>query len=346
MKLGEGGFGSVVADGKYAVKTFDSTSYMIAEVFATRYVQTLNCPQVISVARRNFVNKTIKTERWHGSLQQAMWRGMTQVQKRAVFKDILLGLSCLESAYIIHADMKPSNVFVNEDCTRATIGDFGISSSSGCARVGWTTPHYSTRAYHNHRSHDSFSTALIAMQLFCGYTIGSKDKYPTRTAVRQSIQQKCVDETLRECLLGLVNDDPRKCWKVEKVLKKLYKIDSPYTKKPLKPEGYLLKDNDSVVCIAYHLKTLVDKHKFNRPTRCHECCESIVALTNKDIRLYTAAMAYIFACVFGYSVKTDKEDRMSEFDVAAYCDCDVLQVVAAVDTILGCVNVVKLMFYM
>ena len=94
VSLGEGGFGTVFAEGDKAVKVFKDLSPMVNEVFVTRYVSLSRCPQIIALKARSFNRLTLKTERWHCSLRHAMSAiGMNLKQRRQVFCDVLLAVA-------------------------------------------------------------------------------------------------------------------------------------------------------------------------------------------------------------------------------------------------------------
>lgn len=344
-KLGEGGFGSVFAEGDKAVKTFKDLSPMVNEAFVTRYVSMSKCPQIITPRARSFNSLTLKTQRWHCSLRRAMSViGMNLKQRRLVFRDVLLAVAHLESLHIVHADIKPSNVFVNATLDRAVLGDFGLSSCSGSAKVGWTTPEYAPKHHINHRTHDAFGLALLGLELLYAHNLDSGE-YPDRVAIRSLVVRVVKDPGERQCFLGLLHQDPKKAWKASSLLQKMYGHSAPVTSPPI-PKGYILGDQEWL-CVSYHLERLASAYKFKRPNRCKECCESVISRLpegNHTVIVYTSALAYIFACVFGYRVKTDKKDRMTAEQAANYACCSKQDIICAIDTTLSCKDAVVLMF--
>lgn len=347
--LGVGGFGSVFAEGDKAVKVFKHLSPMVAEAFVTRYVSMSECPQIIALKARSFNNLSLKTERWHCSLRYAMSViGMNPQQRHRVFRDVLLAVAHLEALHIVHADIKPGNIFVNDTLDRAVLGDFGISSCSGSAKVGWTTPEYAPKWAINHRTHDAFGLALLGLELLYNHDHPA-GKHHNKATIREIVEKVIKDPEEKRCFLGLLHSNPKRVWKASALLERMYPADKidivsgvflPY------PTGYSLDDQEWL-CVSYHLDRLAVLHRFRRPNRCRECCESVVARVpagNHTLILYSAALAYIFACVFGYSVKTEKEDRMTAEQAAEYACCDRQDIVNAIDTTLSCKDAVVLMF--
>lgn len=344
--LGKGGFGCVYGDGDTAVKVFEDLSAMVGEVFVTRYASMSKCPQVIALKARSFNRRTIKTQRWKRSLRDAMsTQAMSTAQRRSVFRDILLGIAHLEQLHIVHADVKASNVFVNAAADRAVLGDFGLASSSGSAKVGWTTPEYAPKRYANHRAHDAFGLAMIGVELLYSHSF-TTGPYPEKSAIRAIVETVVRDAAEKQCFLGLLHLTVKKVWKASTVLRVMYGVTpSPSARYP-SPIGYRLH-HETWMCISHHLEQLCETHRFKRPNRCRECCESVIARVspgNRVLITYVSALAYVFACTFGYSVKTDKKDRMTATHAAAYAQCDQQDIIAAIDTVLSCRDAVILMF--
>lgn len=349
--IGKGTYGRVVADGKHAVKSFQEMEMLVAEVFVTRYVSSKCGQNVIKLKRRNLAELSMSTERWHCSLQDLIWKSehLSSQQSRAIFRSLLRAMADLEALRIVHADIKPGNIFLSEDYMTAVLGDFGVSSISGSAHIGCTTKEYSSSQYANYRSHDSYGVAIVGLQLLYGYRLmifGAeyRDKSALRADIMNLVPAASAD---REGLLGLVHDDPKKCWTATKVLQKMY--NDKY--QPSRPPRPLIYDKDTDVVldlqISYHLGKLCDLYKVKRKNRCFACCRSMLSRMKSDISplVLVTVMVYIFRCVFGFTEKVERESRMSLEDGLLYSNTSLAEFIKLIDTVLGQKDVIDLMFY-
>jgi len=347
QQLGAGSFGKVVGDGDNAIKSFKALTPLVAELFVARYLSNTDrkgSEYVIRVKKRNLSKLTMTTERWYCSLQHVLWYArLSHAQASQLFKQILLSVSYIELHHLVQADIKPDNILVNKDFTKAILTDFGISSSSGCARVRLTTKAYSPSEYVNHRAHDAYAVALVGLQLLYGYNVS--EEYKTRSQLRKEIMMLVTDPIDRKCFLGLVQDVPERCWTAKMVLEKMYGKIVHYPKIP-RPIVIDIPEADRI-SIKYHVQTLCERFRVRRWKRCSICCESILSRLDPTChtKMYIAAMVYVFRCVFGFTETVKKEDRMTEIDAAIYCRESVHSVTKAIDTTLEQRDVVNLMFY-
>jgi len=341
--LGEGSFGKVVAKGDKASKTFDVMEHLIMELVATRYVSLSEHPNIVQLKGRNLHTMSMDMKRWHSSLFHAMWsRKLTSHQTREIFKSLLLAVHHLESLSVIHSDIKPDNILVNEDCTFAALTDFGISSASGYARIGCTTKEYTSSDYINHRAHDAYAVALVGLELFYGYRAVVKNA--TKLMVRKWINQHVTNSVDKKCFLGLLNDDPKKCWYAKRVLQEMYKLR--VETKVLEMPKFGKPKMDVEQRVAYHVGNLARKFGFRRISRCINLAAIVVSLTDGDLKIFSTAMSYIFACVFRYKPAfRDKPDFVLD-DALTYCPrCSRKEMIKAIDTIIGSSDIISLMFH-
>ncbi len=88
------------------------------------------------------------------------------------------GLHTLHEAGLIHKDLKPANIMMNEDGKTVTIIDFGISSLTGDGRTvlvtktGMTPEYSAPETFRNLflRESDYYSLGITIYELLCGYT--------------------------------------------------------------------------------------------------------------------------------------------------------------------------------
>lgn len=98
--------------------------------------------------------------------------------KKTIIPDINEGLHALHEAGVIHKDLKPSNIMMNDDEASVSIIDFGISSviDSGntvlVTRTGMTPEYSAPETFKNLflKESDYYSFGITLFELFCGYT--------------------------------------------------------------------------------------------------------------------------------------------------------------------------------
>lgn len=360
IKLGEGGFGSVVASGDNAIKSFEELRYLINEVFVARYVM-LASPELhtISLRKCSFSSKTMTVERWNCSLRKAMRMGLTRPQAISIHRCILRGLATIEQLFIIHADVKIDNVLVDDKFTTAILTDFGISSTCGVAKVRQTTPgHTPQEEAINHRTHDAFGFALLTLQLLYGYK--PPDKIYYKQELRSVVSMLVKDNVMRRVLTMLLLDDISKAWSCKRALFELYgetltvNLEDP---KLFRSGGFEVVDGQIVKVnpedatnlriIEKCASDLYPRFFMNKLPRCIECTLSLVSqleLSPQKVKIYATVLLYVFYCVFGTTKYIKKELRMSESDILTYTGCSSRDVITCLNTLFKDDNIVRLIF--
>lgn len=343
--LGQGGFGCVTADGDKATKKFNCVKHLVAELFVTKYCSQ-HSSYVVKLRGCSFRNLTMSTTRWHTSLDKAInSEVLTVSNKRAIHKCVLMGLVHLETLHIVHADIKPANILVNASYTEAVIADFGISSSSNTAKVKQTSAAFSikdTKAV-SHRSHDLFSFVLLTLNLFYGYRTATV--ISTKKDLRDVCSRVITDGTLLSTMVGMIQDDPLKCWTSARALKTLYnkEVELPSPKFTL----YTGASREIQLIAASVILETSSAFPVNKSTRLLDCClllaGSVSAPTSR-IHMYMYALVYVFSCVFGYKRPLSRKDRMDVENVMELAECSRDEVNGLLSTIISANEVVSLMF--
>ncbi len=343
MNLGKGSFGQVIADGNSAVKYYKDINHLVGEVFVTRYVS--DSPYCISLKKCSFEKLTMTVERWECSLDKAISAGLTSYQKVKLHISILKGLAHLESLFIVHADIKPSNILVNKNLTKAAICDFGISSTSNSAKVRLTSPAFALPEgkVRSHRTHDMFSFVILTLQLM--YNKRPTKILQTRSELRRLVSSTVSNTDMKRALCMLILDDLHKCWTAKRALYELYnkKAHLPTFKVTL----FDTDDEDQKLLIFGLIRLMNQMHFFRKRTRCVKCTISIVSSLDVDkekAKLYSVTMSYLFCCLFGFTVKVPRDERMSIFHIMKYVRASKSDIFVCLNTILSRKDIINLIF--
>lgn len=112
----------------------------------------------------------------NGSLQGKTF-SFEDLQRR-IIPSINEGLKTIHNAGIIHKDLKPSNIMINNDGETVSIIDFGISSAVDgdntilVTKTGMTPEYSAPETFKNifYEGSDYYSFGITLFELFCGYT--------------------------------------------------------------------------------------------------------------------------------------------------------------------------------
>lgn len=148
-----------------------------------------------------------------GSLAGAIRSGeLTWRQRVRVAADVAECLAYLHSARVVHRDVKPGNVLLDEDRTRAKLSDFGVSRMVPAGQTHLSTDLKGTMGYvdpesfpegHVSESTDMFSFGVVLLEL----VTGRRAVEPTVSGGAESIVHRFKEEDCESRVEDVV--DPR-----------------------------------------------------------------------------------------------------------------------------------------
>ncbi|EYU30284.1 hypothetical protein MIMGU_mgv1a000542mg [Erythranthe guttata] len=191
--LGKGSFGTVfkgtLHDGlNIAVKVFNSQSERAVKSFDTESeilssIRHRNLVRIIGCCSNTEFKALILEYMPNGSLEKWLYysknRGLDLMQRLKIAIDVALALEYLHHYHtfpVVHCDIKPSNVLIDEDMV-ARVGDFGISKlfdhgevavqTKTIATIGYAAPEYGTEGKVSTKG-DVYSYGVTLMEMFTG----------------------------------------------------------------------------------------------------------------------------------------------------------------------------------
>lgn len=146
----------------------------------------------------------------NGSLQGKTFSYEELIQ--TIIPNINDGLYALHQAGIIHKDLKPSNIMLNDDGKSVSIIDFGISSAVDdkntmlVTKTGMTPEYSAPETFKNifYEGSDYYSFGITLFELFCGYTPYA-NMQPEEIEQYVSIQRIPFPETMPSLLQDFIS---------------------------------------------------------------------------------------------------------------------------------------------
>lgn len=239
-KLGEGGMGVVYLAEHITLKKYFAVKSLAAALtqnpgFSERFYQeavhhaSLDHPNIVHVtdyfAEEGQFFFVMEYVNGLGLNELIKKKGkLTEKETLSIFKGILSGLDFAHSKGVIHRDVKPSNVIIDES-GRARITDFGIAILAGDKRLTATGANVGTSCYMSpeqilhpknidHRS-DVYSAGIVLYEMLTGdvpfddeseYII--KNKQVQEPAPDPAVKNSSITPQLKKIMLKALEKDP------------------------------------------------------------------------------------------------------------------------------------------
>ena len=112
---------------------------------------------------------------YDGSLKDVLLNPITLCTKIKLFQGVLNGINYLHSNKVMHLDLKPLNIFVNNKSEECVIGDFGLSKikdesvitkSTRMLTPDYASPERTDMAFRSDYADDIYSLGCILYEIF------------------------------------------------------------------------------------------------------------------------------------------------------------------------------------
>lgn len=151
---------------------------------------------------------------------------LSEQEALSLFKDILAGLSFAHKKGVIHRDMKPSNILIDET-GRARITDFGIAILAGGKRLTSTGVPVGTAEYMSpeqikhpqaiNKQSDIYSAGLVLYEMLTGYLpfegetdFSIQEQQVNSPLPDPRLKNPAISSALAQCIQKATQKDPAK----------------------------------------------------------------------------------------------------------------------------------------
>lgn len=195
---------------------------LLSEARTVSQLQHPNIVSIYDVGSINFKPYLILEYVEGETLQNRLKRNIGLDQNLNIIRDVLTGVSAAHDRQIIHCDLKPANILLDQD-GHAKVADFGLAQIADANREQdeslFGTPHYMAPEYIETQQHqtvsDVFSLGLIFYEMLTGErAVKGNDIYQILNVIANqefnapSKINSAVDERLDAWLLNALAKDP------------------------------------------------------------------------------------------------------------------------------------------
>jgi serine/threonine protein kinase len=158
---------------------------------------------------------SVVTERMAVSLEDTLLRGkLTVPQRLTIAHCVADGLRFCHAQGVVHKDLKPAHVLLDDDLQTAKLGDFGTARASGHAALEYVAPEVLTGAEFDAAS-DVYAFGVLLWAIFSGETpfAGQREWVPkvlagTRPSPEPATMPHAVAELMKRCWRAQPSERP------------------------------------------------------------------------------------------------------------------------------------------
>ena len=196
------------------IQRHSNIDQLVSEARAVSKLQHANIVTIYDIRMLND-NPYLVLEFVNGeSLQKQIAEGSSMEQKVKIIRDILSGVAEAHGHDVIHCDIKPANILINQQ-GQAKVADFGLAlladATAGGDNALYGTPQYMAPEYIETREHqkvsDVFSIGLVCYELLTGKpAFVGEDAYQVINAIANTevVPPSQVCQDIDEGLDGLI----------------------------------------------------------------------------------------------------------------------------------------------
>ena len=225
MFLGKGTYGSVRVRKGLAVKKFHDVRHMIQEYIAGSYLD--NARNIVRVYEIEVRKLTLSMELYQMNLRHWMEDNYDRRKindRYFILHEILVGLCEIHGRGLVHGDIKPGNILINEKPLKVAIADLGFVSLNRYAKVKYTARVYRDSVIRQSSVHDLFSLGVLMIELFGRIKITATCNYEELKII---VNDNIHSMKLKEIILDLLAENPRQRPQAKDVLHYFYKESIP-----------------------------------------------------------------------------------------------------------------------
>lgn len=299
--LGAGTYGSVVKEGKYAIKTFKKQSHLVREYCA---LSILKSDHIVKCHGYNLGKLSTKMDLYDGNLKNYLYEHkVSKEQKYDIILSIMLGLLHLHDRTISHADLKLDNILVKGK--KVVLGDCGLSSNYKYCNIEDTARAYRDDQIVHDGKHDLYSLGICIYEIITDKKI-SKQVSSSKMLfyVKNNIAH---GNTFRELLLRIFGPRDSR----PGIREALHMIGYDNIPRRIEfdhlevPERFKdMKINYTFTNGKYHgtfediFKEGMVRYNLQRARRSYYILTNIIGNRNVDYQEYISTMMYINRCLF------------------------------------------------
>lgn len=327
--VGKGAYGSVTVKGNKATKKLNKFSHVVQEAVAGFFL--VGQENIVEFLEASIVKKTITMKRYEKTLRNWMDKEESHPLelKNEVSKQFLRGLMNIHALKLVHGDVKPGNIFVNEKPLKVVIGDLGFISLAPFSKVERTAAVYRDKNPVSCYGHDIYSAGIILLEIYGELKISMQADY---SQIHDAIKEEISDPKMRRILLDMTSErhDMRPLIKDvyfrmfgERIEYPVIKnhFEAPYNNKEIRSIMVDLADKYEIQRAHRGYKALI--HYINTNSRNYVNCK-------KAGKKYAVSMIFILSSVFGRFTK------FNEKMAAEYCDCEISEIISVTEEL--CLN--------